>query len=456
MFRSDSSSLPLVDVDALRVGMFIHVDLSWIEHPFPLSRFCISSVDQIETLRGLGLKQVRWNPQQSVTSPPADGTSGAADVSAAPGAVVASDSTEAGRDVQQEPGPDSEPDAVAAARRPPIDDGVAARRAQLQAQRVAIATCERQFQEAARVCHDCFKAADRDSAAAGEQARALARALADKLLGEGDLCVRVLSSHGGERMSAHAVNVGVLAMLMGRALMWDESDLMDLGLGALTHDIGKLDIPDRVRWRRDDFSGPEMRLYQEHVARGVNRGRHMGLPPAALAVIAEHHEAADKSGFPRGIGADRMSAAARIVSLVDRYDHLCNPVQSAFALTPHEAMSQIFSQGRNKYDLTILAAFIKLMGVYPAGSLVQLSDDRLAIVMAVRSSLHSPRPRKAIVMAYDPRLPRDEALLIDLETRSDLAISRSVRAQSLPPEVRGYLQPPQRMNYGFEKVAPGD
>ena len=81
-----------------------------------------------------------------------------------------------------------------------------------------------------------------------------------------------------------------------------------------------------------------------------------------------------------------MSAAARIVALVNRYDNLCNPPVLAQALTPHEALSLLFAQARSKFDASMLNSFIRMMGVYPAGSVVQLTDERYALVMSVNST----------------------------------------------------------------------
>src|SRR6185436_8313989 len=109
----------------------------------------------------------------------------------------------------------------------------------------------------------------------------------------------------------------------------------------------------------------EVRFYEEHVAHGVAHALKMGLSPGAQLVIAQHHEHADGSGFPLRLGSERMTPAASIVALVNRYDNLCNPQQQALALTPHEALSLLFAQGKSRFDSAILGAFIKMMGVYP-------------------------------------------------------------------------------------------
>lgn len=167
-------------------------------------------------------------------------------------------------------------------------------------------------------------------------------------------------------------------------------------------------------------------------------------------MIAQHHEQADGTGFPQRLNVDRMTAAARIVSLVNRYDNLCNPVSPAKALTPHEALSVMFAQGKHKFDVTMLNAFIRMMGVYPPGSVVQLTDERYGIVVAVNSS----RPLKPRVLVHDARVPRDEALHLNLEEEPTLGIRRSLKASQLPQASMEYLAPRQRVTYYFEAVPP--
>jgi hypothetical protein len=179
---------------------------------------------------------------------------------------------------------------------------------------------------------------------------------------------------------------------------------------------------------------------------GVATGRRMGLNEAALSVIAQHHEMADGSGFPARLNVDRMAIGARIVALVNRYDKLCNPAQIASAMTPHEALSLLFAQCRTKFDATMLNAFIRMMGVYPPGSLVQLTDDRFATVVSCNSS----RPLKPRVLVCDTKVPVDEALLLNLDGQVDLGIRRSLKATQLPAAARDYLSPRQRRVYFFE------
>jgi len=420
-----------IDVAALRVGMFVHLDVGWMSHPFALSSFRIGSAAQLATIHKLGLERVRWSPELSQIEEPQAALAGAE--------PVAADDADGAGDGNDLPlaAPLPETPQAAQARR---------RREALAAQRAAATVCERQFAEATRDCRHLMDLADNEPQRAGREAALLSEAFVDKMFGDQDLCLRLLGEGAGDRATSHAVSVAVVSLLMGRTFGFSRADMLDLGVGAILHDIGKLDLPDQVRNRDEHFTAAQQRHYEEHVAHGVTRARKMGLTPGATLVIAEHHECADGSGFPLRLGADRMTLAARIVALVNRYDNLCNPHVPSKSLTPHEALSLLFAQGQAKFDTAILGAFIKMMGVYPPGSVVQLTDDRYAMVVGVNSS----RPLKPRVLVHDAKVPADEALILDLQTAGGVGIRRSIKPLALPRESLDYLAPRSRVVYFFE------
>jgi len=315
-------------------------------------------------------------------------------------------------------------------------------------QRASLLLCEKQFAEATREYRGVTDLVATQPRPAGEKVEALCRAIVHKMAGQQDLCIRLLTEASGDRACAHAVNVALISLLMGRCFGLSAAEMHDLGVGALLHDIGKIDLPARVRYREDHFSASEAKFYEQHVTHGVSHAMKMGVTPGASLVIAQHHEHADGSGFPLKLGTDRMTPASRIVGLVNRYDNLCNPHLPSKALTPHEALSLLFAQGKNKHDTAILGAFIKMMGVYPPGSMVQLTDDRYAMVVGVNSS----RPLKPRVFVHDPRVPSDETTVLDLEQSTTLGIRRSVRPVALPRDAQETLAPRQRVAYYFEPL----
>ena len=265
---------------------------------------------------------------------------------------------------------------------------------------------------------------------------------------EGESAIRLLSEGMGDQASMHPVNVTVMSLLLGKAMGLVQTDMVDLGLAAFLHDVGKSKLPQQVRWFEEGFALPEYRLYQDHVSHGVAIAKMMGLTEGALLAIAQHHEMADGSGFPLRLRGDSLSPAARILALVNRYENLCNPVRCSSAMTPHEALALIFAQQKNRFDGVSLRAFIRMMGVYPPGSVVQLVDERVAMVVSVNSS----RPLKPRLIVFDSAIPKDEALILDLEQSPMLGIRRSLKPSSLPKAVIDYLSPRQRVCYFFERA----
>jgi len=455
MKAATSTITPEIDVQALRVGMFVHLDVGWMSHPFPLSSFRITTPAQVATIRSLGVPRVRWSPQDSDLSlldggaltaaakRPAKAAANDADGASGGGTAVAAEADGAA-DAPQEAA--TEPGRLEPAALSPEESARIARQIRLEVQHEAQKLCERQYGEASRACRQSLDLVPARPAEARAQVESLTRALVDKMVDAREICIRVLAEGVGDKASMHAMNVGIISLLMGRCFGFSAEEIQDLGVGAILHDIGKLELPVRLRHREDNFSPSELRVYQEHVETGLVQAKRMGLSAGATAVIAQHHEHADGSGFPVGLNSDRMTMAARIVALVNRYDNLCNPRLPARALTPHEALSLLFAQGRSKFDTSILGAFIKMMGVYPPGSTVQLTDDRYATVLAVNSS----RPLKPSVLVHDPAVPREEALVLDLESAVGLGIRRSIKAQQLPPTAHDYLAPSPRIAYFFE------
>lgn len=403
--------------------MYVQLDVGWMHHPFPVSSFRIVSADQIATLRGLGLAQVRYFPQKSdpeVLEPSPAGANG--------------------------------PDTAAESVVNPMGESALAdsdatrNRAHLQHQNQILAVCDRRFAEATRQYQSVEAAVLVEPGLARNEGDALVAGCLKELLENGDSVIRLLSEGVGESSAMHPVNVMVVSLLLGKALGMKGADLHELGMAALLHDLGKLGMP------VSDFTPTERLRYESHVGQSVAFAQQMGLPDAVLTAIAQHHEMADGSGFPLHLVGEDMGRPGQVLALVNHYDRMCNPVGGIEALTPHEALSVIFAQLKLRFDPVILGAFIRMMGVYPPGSVVQLVNDRYAIVVSVNST----RPLRPKVIVHDPRVPKDEAPVLDLEAMPELGIRRSLKPAQLPRDALDYLSPRKRICYFFERaVDPG-
>ena len=363
--------------------MYVQLDLGWMRHPFPVSSFRIASADQITTLRDLGLVEIRYFPKKSDPDVHARNR-------------VHSKATDA---LAEEPVADALVQASA------DSDSVSARnRARLQLQNRLLAACNRRFGDATRQ----YLAVERTVAVQPDLARTQCEAAVSdclrELLENGDSVIRLLSEGVGEISARHPVNVMVISLLLGKALGMKSPELQELGIAALLHDLGKLNVP------TTGFTPAERQRYESHVGQSVALAQLMGLSDSVLTAIAQHHEMADGSGFPLHLLGEDMRRSGQILALVNHYDRMCNPTSGVDALTPHEALSVIFAQLKSRFDPVALGAFIRMMGVYPPGSVVPLVNDRYAIVVSVNSS----RPLRPKVIVHDSRIPKDEAPVLDL------------------------------------------
>ncbi len=411
-------------MDQLRIGLYVFLDLSWFQHPFAFSHFKIKSEDQIATIRGLGLKSVRYNP--ALSDP----------VSAEPDAQA------------KTPPPRENPSEFVA-------QALAAKRAMMErirVQREAAARIENAFVNTAKTVRDVEKNLFTQPAETVRQATLLVTQIAESILCAPELAIHVMGDMmGGEELYFHSLNVTTLAMMMARDIQLPQEVVGTLGMGALFHDIGRKEIPNRILMKTEPLTQAERHLYEMHCQYGVEIGQRLQFTPAVQAIIREHHELFDGSGYPQKLKGDSIGLLARIVALTNHYDELCNPPNIADALTPHEALSLMFAKLRNKFDPKLLQVFIRCLGVYPPGTIVQLSNGVIGMIATVNTA----KPMKPMVVIYDAEIPKDEAILVDLERETDLNIAKAIRPAQVPGEIYNYLSPRKRVSYYFDAGQPG-
>ncbi|WP_264180027.1 HD-GYP domain-containing protein [Dechloromonas denitrificans] len=411
-------------MDQLRIGLYVYLDLSWFQHPFAFSHFKIKSADQIATIRGLGLKSVRYNP-------------------------ALSDPVSADPDAQQKPPPPRENPSEFVAQ------ALAAKRAMMErirVQREAAARIENAFINTAKTVRDVEKNLFTQPAETVRQATQLVSQIAESILCAPELAIHVMGDKmGGEELYFHSLNVTTLAMMMARDIQLPQEVVGTLGMGALFHDIGRKEIPNRILMKAEPLTQAERHLYEMHCQYGVEIGQRLQFTPAVQAIIREHHELFDGSGYPQRLKGESSGLLSRIVALTNHYDELCNPPNIADALTPHEALSLMFAKLRNKFDPKLLQVFIRCLGVYPPGTIIQLSNGVIGMIATVNTA----KPMKPMVVIYDAEIPKDEAILVDLERETDLNIAKAIRPAQVPGEIYNYLSPRKRVSYYFDAGQPG-
>ncbi len=415
-----------VTAEQLRVGLYIHLDLHWTDHPFTFSSFKIKSQDQISTIRRLGLRRIRYEPSRSDGKP----------LSPAPPAAAPAEAPPA-----PPPPPPREAEAVKEKRE---------RIEQLARIRDEIREVEKKFQRASEMAKGILRDVTNEPAESRRQAEELVHQMVESIISRGSVLMHAINSTVGEETYVHSLNVAVLSLMLAKTLGLGVEETRHLGMGAVFHDIGKADIAPEILNKTEPLTRAEQAQIEKHCTLGAEIAKKLGLSIRATEIILQHHEYVDGSGYPRGLTGEKLSPLSMIVAIVNTYDNLCNPPDVADALTPHEALSHIFAVKRSKFQEVPLKAFIRCLGVYPPGSIVRLSNEMFGLVISINSS----KPLKPNVLVYDPDIPRDESVIIDMEKESDLNISRSLRPGQLPREVYQYLSPRKRVTYYFDPKKP--
>ena len=405
-----------ISVEQVRVGLYIHLE-GWTDHPFLFSRFKVRNEKQVQVLRSLGMTHVLYDPAKS-DQPPLP-----------PPAVDALP--------LPPPAVDPEVEAMRAAKQ--------ARREKLAAQREALGRCDRKFCTGVATVQALLRNLFSRSGESIQQAHGLVSELVDSMLGDKDVVLHLMNTKAGDESSYyHALNVTMLALIMGKEANLDVGEMRALGLGALLHDLGKEKVPSQIRLKKTPWTAAERNFYQMHVAYGLEMLQQLpDIAAAALDVVAMHHELLDGSGFPAKLKGEQIGRLARIASIANTFDNYCNPVNPAEAMTPAEALSFMFKYDKGKFDPELMQVFVRCMGVYPPGSLVQLNNGQTGLVMSVNSN----RLLQPSLLIYDPDVPKEEALWLDLSEATDLSIVKTLRPQELCKAVLDYLDPRTRISY---------
>ncbi|MGP9801204.1 HD-GYP domain-containing protein [Rheinheimera sp. NSM] len=406
---------------ALKLGYAVKLPGGWLKHPFLSGDMIIENAQQLQIIRSLNLDYVFFYPDKSVKVAQPDELS---DEDTAGFNMAAS---EAQLKMQQEK---------------------MQRIEQAKAHRRDLQRTEKAFDQSLLQVKSLMSKINSRPLNAIDEAGSLISAMADILLGADSLVLHLISGAAKEQegLYYHSLNVATLSMMLAKNLNLTPAQVKTVGIGALFHDIGKIKIPSQILRKTTPLTTPEQNLLKMHTKYGVEL---VGLtdifPLDAWAIIEQHHEYIDGSGYPKALKEPQIDALAKIVAVVNAFDNLCHPLDINNARSPHHALSYMYRSMKGKLPEREMKVMIKMMGVYPPGTIVLLSDQRLGIVMSVNSdNLLCPN-----VLVYDADVPRLEAPIITLEP-DKLSISKVVKIQSLPQHIAEYLNPRAQVSYHIQ------
>lgn len=219
----------------------------------------------------------------------------------------------------------------------------------------------------------------------------------------------------------HSVNVSILSVTLGHRLGLIKKALTELGLVAMFHDIGKLEVPPEILNKPTNFNEDEWEVIKKHPIwsmktvlklKGID---HLSIRAALVAF--EHHLNYDITGYPRISRLKKTDLYTRIVSIADQYDGMTSSrVYARIAMAPDKALSVMTDRAGTQIDPLLFKFFINMIGVLPIGSLVQLDTKEIGLVYGSNAAFPD-RPR--VIIITDSSGNKIEGRAVDLSEKDD-------------------------------------
>ena len=227
----------------------------------------------------------------------------------------------------------------------------------------------------------------------------------------------------------HAVATAALIIALGQQQGISEPELERLALGALVKDIGQAAIDARLIAKPGTLSRAEYSVVQSHVEEGLAvLEATTRLSEMSVAVVLEHHERFDGTGYPYRMAGESISLAGRMASIVDTYDAMTSDRPYRPAISPSVALGQLFEESERQFDPALVSAFVRTVGVFPVGTLVLLESGHLAVVDSTNPE-NSMAPVVRVIF-HTGRQQYVSPVVVDLARKIGNHYGQIVRAES--------------------------
>lgn len=405
----------------LVAGLYVDLQLSWLQHPFPFTRFRIKNDEEIQLIKKMLPGKVRIYPGRSdpnILIP-----------------EICNGVDDAVEEIDTQPDPEME--AILLEKK--------AQAEQMEKLKVRRLEVQREYTEKSKQIKNITHDMKTRPVNAIHDIDELADDLSLKFADSDNILTKMVDLNTQDFTDYHhTTNVTILSLMLGAAIGLNKQQLQILGAGALLHDIGKIEISTAITMKKTARSAAEEAVYKRHALAGgtlVKRVRKM--PPEVIEIIERHHEFLDGSGYPAGLGGKDLSTMVRIVTVANLYDNLCNPPNSEQARTPKDALAIMYKHFEKKVDTTLVARMVETLGIYPPGTIVQLNNEQTGMVIAAKPGVKL----KPDILIYDPQTAKQDAVILQLSEYEDIAIERALKPGEYPDAIHDYFNLKDRIGY---------
>ncbi|MBL4850915.1 MAG: HD-GYP domain-containing protein [Gammaproteobacteria bacterium] len=270
------------------------------------------------------------------------------------------------------------------------------------------------YKETRKVVDHAYQCARDDKPIDAEQPKALVQRLVASVIRNPDAASLLANLKSQDSYTAdHSMNVCMIALIFGRHLGLSEEPLNELGLGALLHDIGKMKTPPDILNKPGKLTDKEMNMMRYHPTMGRDLlMKSPGISDVVVDIAYSHHERQSGNGYPRGVTGDKVSLFSKMVAIVDVYDAITSDRCYHQGMIPMDALQNIYKWRGKHFDPYLAEQFIQCIGTYPVGSIVELSNQEVGIVVSVNQK---KRLLPEVMLVRDKHLqPYEPVKYIDL------------------------------------------
>ncbi|MFB6467523.1 HD-GYP domain-containing protein [Cytobacillus sp. Hz8] len=253
-----------------------------------------------------------------------------------------------------------------------------------------------------------------------KQLKNIIRQLLDEIKNNGDLLSLLTDIFSYDQYTfTHSFHVTLYSLAIGLELKLSPKELEILGLGAILHDIGKMNVPSEILLKPGKLTKSEFEVVKKHSEDGFQILRNVTTIPLLVAHCAyQHHERINGSGYPRGISGKEIHRYGKIIAVADVFDAVTSNRIYRRAMLPHAGLEILYSGVGNLFETHIVEAFRRSVAIYPVGLTVELNDGRKGVVSKQNVGL-SDRPiirileeKGRVVKPYELNLAQELSTMI--------------------------------------------
>ena len=382
--ENNNSSFEKVSCSDLKVGMYIQeLDRPWLDTPFMFQGFYIRDDEEIETLQGY-CEYVFINRAQEDIDPGVIHTT-----------------------IEPEQSTTSRVKAIA------IKTG-SERYIDTVVVEKELETARKIYAESHKAIENIFSTAHSDGTVNLEDASETTSNIVDSVLRNPDAFMLLQRMKNKDRYKyTHAINCCALAATFCRHMGFSKAEIQDISMGALLLDIGITKLPDSIIDMQGALKPLQMKMVRNHVNFGLAMlEKTPNLPPTVRDILLTHHERINGKGYPNALKGEQIPVCGRIAAIVDCYDAMISTRPYKERITPTEAVCTMYNWRNTDFHEDLMEQFIKCIGAYPTGSLVELNTGQVGIVMS-QNRVRRLFPKVLLILNAD-RITYEQPTTVDL------------------------------------------